>query len=175
MQFIEILLMAAGVILLLAAVYLGRNDTRPTPAVPPAELSSENTNKLHATLTQLLQEMERLSRDMTIDVEQTVSELKKMLQTADRKIEALSLAGEPKRPTEEPTPGPQPGTEETAESPDPELDVTIEDDAAPSIASERHREIIELADQGLSVEDIARRMQTGKGEIQLILTLRKRD
>jgi uncharacterized protein YoxC len=38
----------------------------------------------------------------------------------------------------------------------------------------KHRQIVELWEQGLSIEEIARQLETGRGEIQLILEIYRR-
>lgn len=43
-----------------------------------------------------------------------------------------------------------------------------------SISDPRHRRILELRQQGITVEDIARQLGTGRGEIQLVLGLYRR-
>lgn len=43
-----------------------------------------------------------------------------------------------------------------------------------SIHDSRHRRILELRQQGITIEDIARQLKTGRGEIQLVLGLYRR-
>lgn len=43
-----------------------------------------------------------------------------------------------------------------------------------SINDPRHRRILELREQGITIEDIARQLGTGRGEIQLVLGLYRR-
>ncbi|NQU08981.1 MAG: hypothetical protein HQ583_10485 [Candidatus Abyssubacteria bacterium] len=179
MQLIEIYLIAAGAVLLALGAYLSkRRKTGPEPAPDEGSrlaLSVENAARLETSLTQLLQELHNLSRDMTTDLEQKLAELKEMLQLADKKLEEIAAAEVEEQPTDRPT---MEQEEEREDSPKPfeeELQLTIEDNFAPQPPPDRYREIYEMAEQGLPIDEIARRMQMGKGEIQLILSLREKD
>ena len=179
MQLIEICLIGAGALLLGLAAYLGKRqaDQAELPArkPPPASLSPENAANLQTSLTQLLNELHTLSRDMTVDLEQKLAELKQLLQLADMTLEEMSPAGVQEQLLEDPAIEMQTSKQESVESPEPELQVTVEDEQIPTPAADRYQEIYKMAEKGLTVDEIARRMEMGKGEIQLILSLRKKD
>jgi hypothetical protein len=178
MQSIEVFLIAAGALLLVLAFWLGTREkieAEPSPTPQPAPgLSPENAARLQASLTELLNEIQTLSRDITFDLEQKLSELKELLQLADRKSEELSSVNSGGRRMREQSAERQTSVESPPDTPDPELQVTVEDDA-PTLPPNRYQQIYQLADQGFSLDEIARTVQMGKGEIQLILSLRKKD
>lgn len=176
MQVFEIFLIAAGVLLLLLSVWLGRKQgTGPEPpARPPVDPSLEASAKLQSSLAELLGELHSLSTGMTADLEEKLTELKEVLQLADKKLERMSEADTKEKPVSEPMPE-QPEEEATSAGPAAsEPQPTAEKDPYPSSLTGRYREIYQMDDQGLPIDEIARRMQMGKGEIQLILSLREK-
>jgi len=178
MSSIEFLFIATGVFLLVVSALLGRRreperePPRQEPPQPPS--SNKDTQKLQISLTELLRELHTLSNDMTVDLEEKLTELKEVLQQADNKLEEMSTVAAKGGQKSEPSP------DLPAEA-DP-LDVLLDDEAAdvpngntaPAPAG-RYREIYAMDDEGLPINEIARRMNMGKGEIQLILSLREKD
>jgi hypothetical protein len=129
---------------------------------------------LQISLTELLRELHTLSNDMTVDLEEKLAELKEVLQQADNKLEEMSAVTTQVKPTVELPP-------ESSAEPDP-LDALLDEGPAEIPASNaapvptgRYRDIYEMDDKGLPISEIARRMNMGKGEIQLILSLREKD
>jgi hypothetical protein len=177
MQSIEILLILAGALLVVISIYLERKQraemTVPLPKQPALGLTAENALKLQSSLTELLRELQTLGHDVTVDLEGKLGELKELLHLADKKLGELSEAedkGAPAR-SEQPKKDKQAPLATTRS---PELQITVEDEYQ-SQPTNRYQEIYRMADAGLSTDEIARRAQMGKGEIQLILSLRKKD
>jgi hypothetical protein len=179
MQFFEVFLIVVGAMLLALAAWLGKRrdeeEDRRAPRQIVSGLSGGNAVKLQTSLTELLNELHTLSRDMTVDLEQKLSELKELLQLADTKLEELSSANSRGRhmgnsPSRQRTDG-----DSLPKQPHPELQITVEDDDAPPPPPNRYQQIYRMADEGFRLDDIARHVQMGKGEIQLILSLRKKD
>ena len=178
MSSIEFIFIATGILLLIVSALLGRRqETEPEPheQQPPQPTSSnKDAEKLQISLTELLRELHTLSNDMTVDLEEKLAELKEVLQQADNKLEEMSAVTAEDKPPVEPPPesstekGPLDALldEEPADAP--------ENNAAP-VPTGRYREIYEMDDEGLPINEIARRMNMGKGEIQLILSLREKD
>ena len=106
MEFVEIFLMIAGALLLLLAIYLGReqqDENNPPAADEPApSFSAESATKLEKSLTEMVHEVHNLSRDMTEDLDQRLSELKELLEFADIKVEELTRANNENRGTATP-------------------------------------------------------------------------
>jgi len=180
MQSLEIFLMATGVVLLLLTFYFGRTrqaDESPpsAPREPVPDISIEKAGKLRTSLTELIQELSAMSRDMTMDLEQKLSELKDLLQLADKKLEELARASTRKKEKAEQIPEQQETKESPPEPPAPEPQPAAESEASAPQSSNRYQKIYEMADANHSIDEIARSMQMGKGEIQLILSLRKKD
>jgi len=176
MALIEIFLILSGVALLVIAINWGNKQKADADSPPPPPLLSdtsyENSVKLQKALTELVNELHTLSRDVTLDMEQKLSELKELLQLADTKLEELSAKetgghnadGAPHEWSVDNDGG--------ARLYDHEPQIVPSDaDAVPS-SSNRYQQIYDMADEGLPIDDIARSMEMGKGEIQLILSLR---
>ena len=168
MQLIEICLIGMGTLLLALAFYLGKkHGGRDEPGAREQVvegLSPEKAVRLQTSLMRLLQELQTLSSDMTTDLEEKLSELKELLQLADTTHEEKSADTPEKEPSAEMKTEKQKETSETAA-----------DEATSPPLSHRYSEIFKMAEEGLAIDEIARRMQMGKGEIQLILSLRQKD
>jgi len=177
MLLLEILLIAAGALLLAFSAVLGKEQETgaesPAQEQPPAGPSLEASSKLQTSLTELLRELHTLSNDMSVDLEEKLTELKEVLQLADKKLEEISTAGIKEKQESEPTPEPESAA--LANAPAPDIQYDEEQDVAPPYLNDRYREIYQMDDEGLPIDEIARRMQMGKGEIQLILSLREKD
>jgi hypothetical protein len=175
MEFIEICLILAGVLLLALAAKGEKKppdntDTR-FPGPPLSDTSYENSVKLQRALTELVNELHTLSRDVTLDMEQKLLELKELLQLADTKLEEISLKEAGYRHTDrapERDADNEAGTSPHSHEPQSGSNGV----EASSSSSNRYQQIYDLADEGLPINDIARNMHMGKGEIQLILSLR---
>jgi hypothetical protein len=173
----ELFFVMTGIALLVLAFWLGEGASsgvvgRTTPV--PSTASINHALKLQNSLNELLRELQSLSQEVTNDLEEKLGQLKDLLQIADMKYEALSAPddgndgnGEPEYQFAERKPPLEPQNSE--------LELTIEDDEAPPMPSARYRQIYQLADDGCSLDEIARHLRMGKGEIQLILSLRKKD
>jgi len=177
MQTLEIICMLAGVGLLVAVALLGKRqkDDREQrlPDQRQPDLSPEGSAKLQTSLMELLRELHTLSNDMTVDLDQKLTELKEVLQQADNKLEEIASAGGEEEPAEE---NESPLGIEAADPTDgyeSEPPEAHDDDAAAPTG--RYKEIYQMEDEGLPIEEIARRLSMGKGEIQLILSLREKD
>jgi hypothetical protein len=178
MSTIEFIFIAAGILLLIAAALLGRRqETEPEPREqkPPQPASSnKDAEKLQISLTELLRELHTLSNEMTVDLEEKLAELKEVLLQADNKLEEMSAATAEDKPTVEPLPESSTETDPLDALLDEEPAEVRENNVAP-VPTGRYREIYEMDDEGLPINEIARRMNMGKGEIQLILSLREKD
>ncbi len=180
----------------------GAEPESPAPPMPAPDVSPEGAVELKASLAELLRDLQELNDDMTADLEDKLAELKEALEEADNKLEEMSAAGigqnPPEEPSEEPSQKPSDATRpeppaRTAAAPEPRWPSESEESQEPQDSQEpleprereesiamssptgRYGEIYRLEDGGLPVEEIARRMNMGKGEIQLILSLREKD
>jgi hypothetical protein len=178
MQLIEICFIGIGALLLALAFYLGRRqpdkdkDTARDQAIKG--ISPEKAVRLQTSLMQLFHELQTLGNDMSLDLEKKLSELKELLHLAD------TTRGEESTTEPETESSAEPDMEERGEREEPEpLETepssTVEEEIAPPPLSHRYSEIFQMAEAGFPIEEIARRMHMGKGEIQLILSLRQKD
>ena len=178
MSSIEFIFIATGILLLIVSALLGRRqETEPkTHEQPPPQpaSSNEDADKLQISLTELLRELHTLSNDMTVDLEEKLTELKEVLQQADNKLEEMSAATAEDKPPVEPPPESSTEAGSLDALLDEEPEEVSENNEAP-VPTGRYREIYEMDDEGLPINEIARRMNMGKGEIQLILSLREKD
>jgi len=179
MLFIEIFFIIAGIGLLCLAFWMGKQrepggETRIQTPVP-STASINHALKLQNSLNELLHELQGLSQEITDDLEQKLSQLKDLLQLTDKRCEELSSAGHGNGGAAGKSDARNKESLVIPHPPVSELQVTVEDDEAPPTPSARYREIYQLADEGLSLDEIARHVRMGKGEIQLILSLRRKD
>lgn len=196
MQDIELILIAVGALLIIVSALLGRRKgaepESPAPPMPAPDVSPEGAVELKTSLAELLRDLQELNDDMTADLEDKLAELKEALEEADNKLEEMAAAGigqnPPEELSEEPSEKPSGGTapeprwpSESEESQEPQesrepLEPREQEENIPMPSpTGRYGEIYRLEDGGLPVEEIARRMNMGKGEIQLILSLREKD
>jgi len=113
----------------------------------------------------LLVEYEQLIRNMTVGLDTRAAKLELLIKEADDKLAALKAA------TAAVTGGGGPAPGEAPSQP------LRRDVLPPPVApgpDPRHAEIYRLADQGMPVNDIARKVGKQNGEIELILALRSK-
>ncbi|HZW09104.1 MAG TPA: hypothetical protein VFF69_04300 [Phycisphaerales bacterium] len=121
-----------------------------TPVKPSAEA--------HDRLEHLMGDAEELTRRLAAILDNKAARLEALIEQADeraRRLEAL---------TSRPAPAPPPPLRS-----EPRLDEPDPADAVDPF----HRRVYELADQGLSPVDIARRIDRPTGQVELILALRR--
>lgn len=129
----------------------------PLEKLPSFGLSQQRS--VERDMNNLLVELSEMARQVTAQLDTRAAKLEALIEEADRKIAALrALTGEATERT------PQLTTHSTLPPPRP---AAHEED-------QRHSEVYEMADQGLSATEIARRLGRPHGEIELILALRMR-
>lgn len=114
-------------------------------------------------LEQIVEELDVLTSKVVADIEEKKERLESLLEKADRKIQELEamLRQVPGRGQgEQLSPG------EAGERRDSQ-------ELVRAAQREKYSRIYKLADEGMDVTEIARVMQMGRGEVQLILQLRK--
>jgi len=113
----------------------------------PNDESSENLEREMATL---LSELSDMARAIYQQLDERTARLESLIQAADERIEKLHRAQ-----------GEVPATE------------TAQADDGPPAADPRHDQVYQLADEGVSPQQIAQRLGRPCGEIELILALRQ--
>jgi hypothetical protein len=132
------------------------NLLRDSPHRPAAPGDAAH-RQLQQSLTELLLQLEEMSREINGQIDTRLRAMNLLIQEADQKIRQLQrlqgssaadVAAMPRIP-----------------APRPEL--------RPDVASERYAKVYALAEKGLTVVEIAREMKLMTGEVELILALRR--
>lgn len=125
------------------------------------QFTKEDLINWQNTLATMLQETETFSKELTEKITKHVAELDGKISIADEKIKEI------KELVNLGSPSVQNFTAPVKTFP------RVEQMELP--ANPRHIKIFELADQGWNITDIAREAKVGKGEVQLILGLRREE
>lgn len=183
----QLILLAA---IVLAAFFFMRmiRKSSPTDGSPKTyrrELDSavEQNAAIRRDMEQLLIELDRFSRDVSAQIDTRFVKLEQSIADADKRISALRILLEAARaagaslgqfPAAD-TPGPV-DSPDTAHPQNTALsNASMEDSSTGSVrlsASQRRKQIYDLADQGLSPLQIAQKLDQRVGEVELILNLR---
>jgi hypothetical protein len=120
----------------------------------------------HDRLDRLMTDAEELTRRLAAVLDNRAAKIEILIEQADARLAALEAAEAhaalPVRPREaRPAPGPGEGSGHAQESP------------ASLAMDPLHRKVYDLADQGLTPVDIARRIEKPTGQVELILALRR--
>jgi hypothetical protein len=175
MLIIEMFFITAGIALLGLAFWFGKEveEQEVAQGTPvPSTASINHALQLQNSLNELLHELQSLSQEITDDLEAKLDQLKDLLRIADTKCEELQSA-ESGHGGRAAAAVPRPTRNERFAPQASGLDLTIEDEAPAQ--GNRYQQIYQLADDGCSLDEIARHVRMGKGEVQLILSLRKKD
>ncbi|RJP22008.1 MAG: hypothetical protein C4520_08920 [Candidatus Abyssobacteria bacterium SURF_5] len=173
---LEIFLIISGIGLISLSFWIGKPDQNGEGKnLVPSNASINHALKLQGSLNELLHELQGLSQEVTNDLEEKLGQLKELLQLADIKCKELSSPGAGNGDAEDDFDMQAEQEEEYDASPSEQLIMNEdEDEDEPLLPPGRYQEIYTLADEGRSLDEIARHVRMGKGEIQLILSLRKK-
>ena len=137
---------------------------RKDPLESPFSLSLSQQRAVERQMNSALVELADMARQITAQLDARSAKLSALLDDADRKIEQLT------RLSQQASASP-PGLGSIASAPTDE----IKPGQPPAeLEDARHREVYDLADQGLAPPEIAGRLGRPRGEIELILALRRR-
>jgi DNA-directed RNA polymerase specialized sigma24 family protein len=153
------LLLGAGVLILAVALFMkkengDRGNLQRAMMHQPME-RAEMEKALQRFVKQVKEENEKLADEMRLSkqsLEQQIARLEERVQAAEQRLAGL---GE-NSPTSRGNTGEAPAVEE-------EEDLLA--------LHERYRRVFELKQEGLDIEEIAKRLGAGRGEIELILSL----
>lgn len=123
----------------------------------PASVGDAQHRLLQQSLTDLLLQLEEMSREINGQIDTRLRAMNLLIQEADQKIRELQRLqgdGRPAVTASQRIPAPRP-------------------EPRPEFASERYAKVYGLAEKGLSVVEIAREMKLMTGEVELILALRR--
>jgi TolA-binding protein len=124
----------------------------------PSAAGDAAHRQLQQSLTELLLQLEEMSREINGQIDTRLRAMNLLIQEADQKIRELQrLQGTSAAEAVSAVPRiPAPRSE-----------------PRPEVASERYAKVYGLAEKGLSVVEIAREMKLMTGEVELILALRR--
>jgi len=171
---VALFLLAVGLIAVGIAFRPRDADARAAAASRELDEAIARAGDLVATARNLGRELEDTGMAVAQQAGEHLRALKSAVADADKHLKAMRAA-EPPPVKSRPIVAPEP---QQAARPGARLDVTVEDGGVRPIAasgpgSDRHAAIYGLADQGRTVEEIAQALDMGKGEVQLILSLRR--
>ncbi|MFH1091376.1 MAG: hypothetical protein V1742_07390 [Pseudomonadota bacterium] len=141
----------ALLVLLMIFFLLRLRGLKKSTAVVPEEIKApmerfiKVSERLSAAFTETLRQKKDLSVSLLLKLERKINELNQLLERAEQDLS------------------------QARSSPAPTADTEKSNPAAP----ENRALVIRLADQGLSMEEIARRSRLHRGEVELILDLEK--
>jgi hypothetical protein len=172
-------LLLAGVVLLttslLRIAHVRRQRSRQAERLTPEEMLERNRQMrgMQGDMEQLMTEVEQLARRFSAQLDAKSRRLERLTAQADERIEALLKLQDPSSPIvggADALPSRQAAaTRRMQPSTSFEEAATVEEDqsADPLAAS-----VYDLADQGLSAEQIARKLGEHAGKVELIMALR---
>lgn len=151
-------LICAAALTVLYIVMRPFKKNRKDPLKHPTNLSLAGQREVERQMTELLVELEQMSRQMTAQLDTRAKKLELLIKEADQKI-ALLQGSAQHIPTQ--------------------ADASMPSETAPeapalALPDARHSEVYELADSGQSARQIAQELGRPQGEIELILALRPR-
>jgi hypothetical protein len=142
-------------------IYLLRRQAARAKTSSPAPRASSSASDLHRSMDRLLVELQETSREINATIDTKMIVLNKLIEDTDRKIAELKAL----QPSREKAPAPAPA----ARPAPPEQPLGEE----ARKRRELEREICRLADDGKTELEIARRTNTPRGEVELVLRLRE--
>jgi DNA repair exonuclease SbcCD ATPase subunit len=145
---------------------------RPVTASSPA-MSERDIRALTAAVNDLIEELNSTMEGIMSRAEQKERRLKQLVSQAENKIksleahlEALKDGGVPSVMREDPA--------STVKKAEVSLQETDQDKSMHKILTGKYRQIFDLYDQGMTIDDISRRLSMEKGEVQLVFNLRRK-
>lgn len=163
-QLVMLALALGGITIVMLSTYRRSRRSRQTHSEPIRERYErlDRQTTVSKDVEKAMLELDRLARQILGRIDTRFAKLETVIRDADERIAALSrLVSIPKgRPSVDVTLAPQAPDEVAATTGAPE-------------SAQRHDAVYRMADGGLSSLDIARETGKNKGEIELILALRK--
>ena len=170
-----VFLLVVAVVCIVAGLLMRSGRGEPEETAGALEDVMTHASDLMVATKALTRELERTGSEVAEQSTEHLRALKMAVAEADKRLETLSGASPvPHEPLSTPAPAAPPDPAPPAAR----VDVTVDDAGVQPTAGQgrrpdRYEAIYSLADQGHTVEEIAQQMQMGKGEVQLILSLRR--
>ncbi len=152
-----------GLFLLGAAVvaWVLRRQARKSAIIDPPRRKGSAEEDLHRSMDRLLVDLQDTAREINATIDTKTVVLNQLIEEADRRIETLK-ALDKDAPAAKPAPPPRPASA-------PEIPPTDESRRRAAL----ERDILRLADEGKTELEIARLTGVPRGEIELVLSLRR--
>ncbi|MGA2498320.1 MAG: hypothetical protein ABSH20_11300, partial [Tepidisphaeraceae bacterium] len=128
---------------------------RKDPLDKPFNLSLAQQRSVERQMNSALVELAEMARQITAQLDTRAAKLSALLDEADRKIDQLKQLSQQANTPANDCNAPTTNSEPRQPPPEPE--------------DSRHREVYDLADQGLAPPEIAAKLNRPRGEIELIL------
>jgi hypothetical protein len=161
-------------VLLVAILTLPRRLARRSNILEDPNRKRSAEEQLRRSMDRLLIELQETAREINATIDTKMIALNRLIEEADRRIEKLEGPSVP--PAETPDTAGSETEEEPSQSPAKKR-LTKDDDAPDTPAARRRRRlekrIYKLADEGKDMLEIARITDTPRGEVELILSLRR--
>ncbi len=174
----QVFVIAAAYVVILLLIMTHQRRRRDEKALLKL-LGDTTAEELLARLKELLDEQRTLSNDISDTIEKKIVEMRRIVKQADRMREKVAPQPTEQTPPSEPAARAVPAVEPTSR---PELENLL-GTLKPSVplgptlreltAEDKRRRVYACADAGMSVNQIARETHIGKGEVKLILSLRR--
>ena len=143
------------ILLVMIFVYLVR-DRKRKPAPSFEEVNEEKLNVLSDSINQMIKESKRILNEMHERIEEQKRSLERMTEKLDRKKEEIDLSMKKVD-----------GSLHRLKKDSDETFLTDDEN------HDKYQQVISLARKGLTVEEIEKRVQLPRGEVELILDLKK--
>ena len=127
---------------------------------------TDGSDKLARDSSQLIEQLNRMAGHVDAQVSQRLGKLEELLTRTDKKLSLICDDSEPNKTKQPPEPEPQKVVDLIAETAG-----TYQPDPSPK--DHRHKEILRYNNQGVCAAEIARRLRTTVGEVELILSLQR--
>ena len=151
-----LLLFMQILLLFLLIVFYVTDHSRATTKIQGEDFSSQ-IKEWQKTVVELIKELENVSGEILSQIKSKMEEMDLKIAEADKKIKSLKTL-----------------IPEVSSWSEPNLEGKLVKKRSPNKSlPPKHGKIYQLADQGWNVVDIAEKTRIGKGEIQLILDLRR--
>lgn len=159
MDVVYIILIGAGIVIMLLALIIKQKETND---VNPELLTQRTTDKaeLERGLQRFGKQIKHQQEMATAELQQTRSDLLQEMALLRKRIDELERLGNPPQGEE-----PKSVSVESGSTKKEQVDVDM------LALKERYRRVFELEKEGLSPDEIAKRLGAGRGEIDLIFML----
>ncbi|MGN7470204.1 DUF6115 domain-containing protein [Brevibacillus sp. SAFN-007a] len=158
MEHVYLILIGAGIIIMLLAFFLQRKSPDDAAALPAQRLADQAETK--KCLQRLSKQVKQETALLSAEWQEARADLLREIESLKKRVEQLEQQGSASAQAAVAGKQPQASGAQPAEE---EIDMLA--------LRERYRRVFELSREGLSPDEIAKRLGAGRGEIDLIFAL----